>query len=91
MGVDSWYADTLRDSEVVAVENLTGNPIVCLLPAIQEIDYWITVAFDHVRFCLDYMIHLLMYWNCRNQQNSITKRRAMKTIINLHWSTLNYA
>lgn len=34
LGVDSWYADTLRDSEVVAVKNLTGNPIMCLLPAI---------------------------------------------------------
>ena len=67
LGVDSWYADTLRDSEVVAVKNLTGNPIMCLLPAIWEIDYWITVAFDHVRFCLDYMIHLLMDWNCRTQ------------------------
>lgn len=84
MGIDSWYANTLGDSEVVAVQDLTGNPIVCLLPGIRGIDYWATVAFDYVGFCLDYSLHLLIHRACRNRLNLITKKGTMVMITTMN-------
>lgn len=47
LGVGAWYANSLGPCEVVAIQDLTGNPVVCPL-SVQGIDYWITVAFNHV-------------------------------------------
>ena len=47
LAVGAWYANSLGPYEVVAIQDLSGNPVVCPL-SIQGIDYWITVAFNHV-------------------------------------------
>ena len=47
LGVGAWYANSLGPYKVVAIQDLSGNPVVCPL-SIQGIDYWITVAFNHV-------------------------------------------
>lgn len=54
LGADVWYADLLGGNEVISVQYLTGNPIICPLEVGGQ-NYLITVAFNHV--CITSISH----------------------------------
>lgn len=55
LGVNAWHAEWLGDYEVVTVQDLTGNPIICPL-TVRGSAYWITVAFNHV-CCISFTVY----------------------------------